>query len=118
MLKGQCSEISNPIFTVNQVKKFQFRKDFEQCVSAYILHIYIYIYYIYIYIYYIYSLGRKKKGRKRSRMGRGEKEEIWNGKRREGRDLECEEERSRMGRGEKEERRKREGAAVRWNVCM
>ena len=51
-------------------------------------------------------------------MGRGEKEEIWNGKRREGRDLECEEERSRMGRGEKEERRKREGAAVRWNVCM
>ena len=64
------------------------------------------------------DLGWEEERRKRSGMGRGDKEEIWNVKRREGRDLECEEERSRMGRGEKEERRKREGAAVRWNVCM
>ena len=50
------------------------------------------------------------EGSRRGIEGRGGRNiEEERRKRREGRDLECEEERSRMARGEKEERRKREG---------
>ena len=61
------------------------------------------------------DLGWEEERRKRSGMGRGEKEEIWNVKRR---DLGWQEERTKREGREKEERRKREGAAVRWNVCI
>ena len=61
------------------------------------------------------DLGWEEERRKRSGMGRGEKEEIWNVKRR---DLGWQEERRKREGREKEERRKREGAAVRWNVCI